>query len=127
MSGIELYPLPIEKAQLNEYRKDLKDEYRIVLGATYERLRAALDGQSVISAPGLKKGDIISSEYLAGLESADWFNIRMSEDSLNDMLEKADAQLDERRTEHEERFEIKRNKLQTGDDLAPGVLKIVKV
>jgi DNA-directed RNA polymerase subunit beta len=117
----------IEKAQLNEYRKDLKDEYRIVLGATYERLRAALDGQSVISAPGLKKGDVISSEYLAGLESADWFNIRMSEDSLNDMLEKADAQLDERRTEHEERFEIKRNKLQTGDDLAPGVLKIVKV
>ena len=117
----------IEVAQLNEYRKDLKDEYRIILGATYERLRAALDGQAVISAPGLKKGDLITSEYLADLESSDWFNIRMSEDSLNEMLEKADAQLDERRNEHEERFEVKRNKLQTGDDLAPGVLKIVKV
>jgi len=117
----------IETAQLNEYRKDLKDEYRIVLGATYERLRAALDGQSVISAPGLKKGDVITSEYLAGLDSSEWFNIRMSEDSLNEMLEKADAQLDERRNEHEERFEVKRSKLQTGDDLAPGVLKIVKV
>ena len=117
----------IETAQLNEYRKDLKDEYRIVLGATYERLRAALDGQAVISAPGLKKGDVISSEYLAGLESSEWFNIRMSEDALNEMLEKADAQLEERRNEHEERFEIKRSKLQTGDDLAPGVLKIVKV
>ena len=117
----------IETAQLNEYRKDLKDEYRIVLGATFERLRVALDGQAVISAPGLKKGDVITSEYLAGLESSDWFNIRMSEDNLNDMLEKADAQLEERRNEHEERFEIKRSKLQTGDDLAPGVLKIVKV
>jgi DNA-directed RNA polymerase subunit beta len=117
----------IEVAQLNEYRKDLKDEYRIVLGATYERLRTALDGQPVISAQGLKKGDVLTSEYLAGLDSADWFNIRMSEDSLNEMLEKADAQLAERRNEHEDRFEIKRNKLQTGDDLAPGVLKIVKV
>ena len=117
----------IEKSQLNEYRKDLKDEYRIVLGATYERLRAALDGQGVISAPDLKKGDVVTSEYLAGLDSSDWFNIRMSDDSLNEMLEKADAQLEERRNEHEERFEIKRNKLQTGDDLAPGVLKIVKV
>jgi len=117
----------IETAQLNEYRKDLKEEYRIVLGATYERLRSALEGQTVISAPGLKKGDEISSDYLSGLESSDWFNIRMSEDSLNEMLEKAELQLEERRNEHEERFEVKRSKLQTGDDLAPGVLKIVKV
>ena len=117
----------IEKSQLDEYRKDLKDEYRIVLGATHERLRTALEGQSVITAPGLTKGDVISSEYLSGLETADWFSIRMSEDSLNELLEKAEAQLEERRNEHEERFEVKRNKLQTGDDLAPGVLKIVKV
>jgi len=117
----------IEKSQLDEYRKDLKDEYRIVLGATYERLRTSLEGQSVITAPGLTKGDVISSEYLSGLETADWFSIRMSEDSLNELLEKAEAQLEERRNEHEERFEVKRNKLQTGDDLAPGVLKIVKV
>jgi len=51
----------------------------------------------------------------------------MADDALNDMLEKAEAQLQERRTEHEDRFEVKRRKLQTGDDLAPGVLKIVKV
>lgn len=45
----------IEKEQLNQYRKDLKDEYRIVEGATFERLLSALKGQSVISGPSLKK------------------------------------------------------------------------
>ncbi len=117
----------IEEAQLDKFRKDLKDEYRIVSGATYERLTAALDGQAVISGPGLKKGDKISGEYLNGLESGDWFKIRMADDALNDMLEKAEGQLEERKKEHEERFETKKRKLQTGDDLAPGVLKIVKV
>jgi len=117
----------IENEQLNQFRKDLKDEYRIVLGATYERLTSYLDGQAVISAPGLKKGDVITSDYLNGLDSSDWFNIRMAEDTLNEMLEKAEAQLEERRKDQDERFEVKKGKLQTGDDLAPGVLKIVKV
>ena len=117
----------IEMSQLDAFRKDLRDEYRIASGATYERLSAALTGQKVVSAPGLKKGDLIAADYLAGLESDDWFKIRVSDDALNDQLEKAEALLQERRQEHEERFEVKRRKLQTGDDLAPGVLKIVKV
>ena len=117
----------IQNEQLNQFRKDLKDEYRIVLGATFERLTKTLTGSSVISAPGLKKGDVITEEYMKGLDSKEWFNIRMSDDSLNDTLEKAEAQLEERRKDQEDRFEVKKNKLQTGDDLAPGVLKIVKV
>jgi DNA-directed RNA polymerase subunit beta len=119
--------LDIENAQLDKFRKDLKDEYRILQGATYERLGAALEAQAIISAPGLKKGDVISGDYLKTLEAGDWFKIRMSDDALNDMLEKAEAQLEERKKEHEDRFEVKKRKLQTGDDLAPGVLKIVKV
>ena len=117
----------IEEAQLDKFRKDLKDEFRIVSGATYERLNAALSGQAVISAPGLKKGDTVSADYLAGLDVSEWFKIRMADDALNEMLEKAEGQLEERKKEHEERFETKKRKLQTGDDLAPGVLKIVKV
>ena len=117
----------IENDQLDKFRKDLKDEFRIVQGATYERLTKALIGQSVISAPGLKKGDELTEAYLGGLEPNDWFSIRMAEDSLNEMLEKAEAQLEDRRKDQEERFEVKKGKLQTGDDLAPGVLKIVKV
>jgi DNA-directed RNA polymerase subunit beta len=117
----------IQNEQLNQFRKDLKDELRIVLGATFERLTKTLSGNSVISAPGLKKGEIITEDYLKSVDSKDWFNIRMSDDSLNDTLEKAEAQLEERRKDQEARFEVKKNKLQTGDDLAPGVLKIVKV
>ena len=119
--------LDIEEAQLDKFRKDLKDEFRIVMGATYERLSDALVGQKVVSAPRLKNGDAITSEYLSSLEANDWFNLRMAEDSLNEMLEKAEAQLEDRRKDHAERFEVKKRKLQTGDDLAPGVLKIVKV
>jgi DNA-directed RNA polymerase subunit beta len=119
--------LDIEKSQLDEFRKDLKDEYRIVQGATFERLQAALSGKAVKSAPGLSKGEQASLEYLKGLTIDDWFKIRMEDETLNELLEKAEAQLAEKRAEQDERFESKKRKLQTGDDLAPGVLKIVKV
>ncbi|MAL99651.1 DNA-directed RNA polymerase subunit beta [Hydrocarboniclastica marina] len=119
--------LSIEKEQLDEYRKDLKDEYRIVEGATFERLRNALRDQAVISAPGMKKGDKLTDDSFAGLGRDDWFKIRMSDDALNELIEKSEEGLIARRKEHEERFEDKKRKIQQGDDLAPGVLKIVKV
>ncbi|MDX1799652.1 MAG: DNA-directed RNA polymerase subunit beta [Marinobacter sp.] len=119
--------LAIEKEQLDKYRKDLKDEYRIVAGATFERLMSALVGQEVISGPGLKKGAKLDEEYLSGLTSDDWFKLRLKDDGLNELLEKSEQGLEDRKKEHEERFEDKKRKLQQGDDLAPGVLKIVKV
>ena len=119
--------LSIEQDELDAFRKDLRDEYRIVEAATFERLAAALDGQKVISGPGLKKGDALSEDYLGKLSSDEWFKLRLQDDSLNELLERAEQQLGERRKDQEERFEIKRNKIQQGDDLAPGVLKIVKV
>ena len=83
----------IELSQLDAFRKDLRDEYRIASGATYERLSAAITGQKVVSAPGLKKGDVVTADYLAGLGSDDWFKrMRLSDDALNDMLEKAESQ-----------------------------------
>ena len=57
----------------------------------------------------------------------DWFAIRMDKAELNDQIAAAQAQLGERRIDLDERFEEKRRKLQSGDDLAPGVLKTVKV
>ena len=117
----------IEKAQLDEYRKDLNEEFRIVEDDTFARLREALRGQSVDRGPALKKGDIISDEYLDGLEHEQWFKLAMSEESLNEMLDRSREQLKERRAQLDERFEDKKKKLQTGDDMAPGVLKIVKV
>jgi len=117
----------IEQMQLTEIRKDLDDEYRIVESATYQRLERALVGQKAASAPGKTKGLTIDEEYLAGLGKDDWFKIRMQDDSLNALLERAEAQLGERKASLDARYADKRQKLETGDDLAPGVLKIVKV
>ncbi|WP_339678091.1 DNA-directed RNA polymerase subunit beta [uncultured Zhongshania sp.] len=119
--------LEIEKMQLDQFRKDLNEEYRIVEEATFVRLSNALDGQKILSGPGMKKGDELSAAGLQELKKDDWFKLRMADEPLNAALEDADKQLGEHRKTLEERFEDKKRKLTTGDDLAPGVLKIVKV
>ena len=117
----------IEQSQIAKVRKDLDDEYRIIEGATYQRLARALLDKPAASAPGMTKGGTITQDYLNGLGKDDWFRIRMRDDALNDQLDRADAQLKERRTELDDKLADKRRKLESGDDLAPGVLKIVKV
>ncbi|MGI9283733.1 MAG: DNA-directed RNA polymerase subunit beta [Endozoicomonas sp.] len=117
----------IEKSALDEYRKDLNEEFRIVEEDTFDRLREALRGQSVDRGPGLSKGNTITDEFLNGLEHEQWFRLSMSDEALNEQLDLAREQLKERRAQLDERFEDKKKKLQTGDDMAPGVLKIVKV
>jgi len=119
--------LAIEKEQLDEIRKDLQEEFRIVETATFERLSASLVGQSVEGGAGLKKGTVLTEEILAGIERGQWFKLRMTEDSHNEQLEMAQAYLTDRRKLLDDKFEDKKRKLQQGDDLAPGVLKIVKV
>ncbi|MDO9317831.1 MAG: DNA-directed RNA polymerase subunit beta [Gammaproteobacteria bacterium] len=119
--------LEIERAQLGKVRKDINDEYKIVEGATFHRLRSALLGKTVAGGPGLKKGAVLSAEFLDSLPRDDWFKLRLVEEELNKQLERAEAQLKERRIELDDRFEDKKRKLTQGDDLAPGVLKIVKV
>lgn len=119
--------LEIEKSQLAKVRKDINDEFRIVQGATFHRLRAALVGKTVAGGPGLKKGATLTDEYLDGLDHDDWFKLRLADDDLNKQIERAEEQLKERRVALDDRFEDKKRKLTQGDDLAPGVLKIVKV
>jgi DNA-directed RNA polymerase subunit beta len=117
----------IEQAQLTQIRKDLDDEMRIIEAATFERLQRALVGNKVASAPGLAKDKAIDDEYLAELPADDWFRIRMKDDQLNEQLERAEAHLQERKEDLDAIYQDKRGKIETGDDLAPGVLKIVKV
>ncbi len=117
----------IEKTALNQFRKDLNDEFRIMENATFERLRAALVGHKVVKAPGLKKGEALTDQVSAEFDHEKWAKVRMEDDTLNDLLARAEEQLAERRKLLDERFEDKKRKLQSGDDLAPGVLKIVKV
>ena len=99
--------LAIERQELDEVRKDLDDEYRIVEGATFGRLRQALRGKEVASAPGLDKGDAVAEEWLDALPGDDWFRIRMADDALNNQLEKAEKQLKDRRAALDAVFEDK--------------------
>ena len=119
--------LEIETAALTQFRLDLNDEFRIMENATFERLTTAFSGSEIIKAPGLKKGDKLTTEVAAAFASSEWFGVRMSDEALNEQLSRADEMLKERRSILDERYEDKKNKLQSGDDLAPGVLKTVKV
>ena len=117
----------IEKAALDQYRKDLNDEYRIIENATLGRLFNALKGNKVVKATDLKKGAELTPEAVAEFKADDWFAIRMQDAELNELISGAQDQLAERRADLDARFDEKSGKLKSGDDLAPGVLKTVKV
>ena len=119
--------LSIEKSEIEAYRKDFRDEYRIVESATYDRLRDALLGNKANSGAGGIKNAEVTDELLNGLEKEDWFSLRMADSALNELLDAANTQLEEQRARLDAQLADKRDKIETGDDLAPGVLKIVKV
>ncbi|MEE4191934.1 MAG: DNA-directed RNA polymerase subunit beta [Halieaceae bacterium] len=119
--------LQIERHQLDEYRKDLNEEYRIFEEAMYSRLGNLLKGKKTASGGGLAKGSTLTAKVLEDLDREQWFKLKMVNAELNESLAAAQTQLKEQRKLLDERFEDKKRKLQSGDDLAPGVLKIVKV
>ena len=117
----------IDQMQLDEVRKDLNEEFRIIEEATFERLRRALVGQDAANGAGVKKGAAVTDDMLDELEYSAWFKIRMKDDVLNEQLDAAEKYLIETQKDLDARLDDKRKKLESGDDLAPGVLKIVKV
>jgi DNA-directed RNA polymerase subunit beta len=120
--------ISIENEQLRQVRKDLDDQLRIVENAIFQRIENALVGKIADKGPDkLKKGSKITVAYLAGLDQEDWFKIRMRNDEMNELLEQMADQLKEQRKAFDARFEEKKGKITQGDDLAPGVLKMVKV
>ena len=118
--------LDIEKTQLDDYRKDLKDELRIFEEVTKDRLRAVLVGTEVLGGAGLGKGPLSLNE-LNELPLEKWFEIRVLDDKVALQLDKTKEFLQQQQEVLDERFEDKRRKLTGGDELAHGVLKIVKV
>jgi len=119
--------LQIEKSQLDEYRKDLNEEYRIFEEAMYSRLGNLLKGKKTVSGGGLTRGTSLTAEILEELDRELWFKLKIAGGDMNELLAAAQNQLTQQHELLEDRFEDKRRKLQSGDDLAPGVLKIVKV
>ncbi|CBL43941.1 DNA-directed RNA polymerase beta subunit [gamma proteobacterium HdN1] len=119
--------LQIENAEIEKYRKDLNDEFRIIQIATVQRLKKALLDRRVNGGAGFKRGDSLTQELLEGLDNSALFELRLADEDAAESLEKAKAYLDEVRSEQERKLANKKRKITTGDDLAHGVLKIVKV
>ena len=120
--------LAIEKAELEKVRKDLEDQRRILEEDLFQRVRSAMLGKAAEAGPKkIKPGSQIDEEYLSDLPREQWLEIRLQDDEGNAAVERAAERLKLQRKEFEKRFEEKRAKITAGDDLAPGVLKMVKV
>ena len=117
-----------EADELAVIKKDLRDQQKIVEDDTYDRIARLLSSKVAEGGPGdLKAGDKVSRSYLQELPRDKWFEIRLQDESANTVLEGIRDQLAEQARHFDEFFEEKRRKLETGDDLSPGVLKLVKV
>ncbi len=120
--------LAIEKSEIERVRKDLNDQRRILEDDLFSRVRTTLIGKIADGGPKkLKAGSSITVEYLDDLPREQWFEIRLQEDEANAQLEQVAERLTAQQREFEKRFEDKKSKITAGDDLAPGVLKMVKV
>ncbi len=118
----------IEEMEIKRVKKDFDDQFRILESAIYARLRTLILGKVANGGPaGFKKGAEISDEYLQSLKKDEWFSIRMKDEDAAESLERAQKQIEAHKKEFEKRFTDKRAKITAGDDLAPGVLKMVKV
>jgi DNA-directed RNA polymerase subunit beta len=120
--------LEIERANVAHARKDLDDERRILENDIFQRVEKLLVGKTAEGGPGgITDGAKLTKPMLVKLAREEWFAIRLKNEQANEQLERAAEQLEKQRLEFEERFKNKRAKITTGDDLAPGVLKMVKV
>ncbi|MCS5548130.1 MAG: DNA-directed RNA polymerase subunit beta, partial [SAR86 cluster bacterium] len=119
--------LDIEESQLEEIKKDIDEELSIIEGATFSRLENILIGKRVASAKGFSKGSAIKKEHLDEVPKNDWFKIRLQNESVNKQVKEIESNLNQYREKLKEIFKERKNKVASGDDLAPGVLKVVKV
>jgi DNA-directed RNA polymerase subunit beta len=120
--------LAIEKSELEVVRKDLDDTLRILEEDIYDRVERLLTGKVAQGGPDkLKSGSKINKVYLDEVPREQWFEIRLKNDDANQQLETAAERLKAQRAEFDRRYDEKKEKITAGDDLAPGVLKMVKV
>jgi DNA-directed RNA polymerase subunit beta len=114
--------------QLRSFKTDLADQMRIVERDAFARIRRMIVGQVANGGPKkLAKGTALTDAYLDGLELYHWFDIRLADETLAVQLEAVREGLENTRKDFEQAFEIKKKKLTQGDELPPGVQKMVKV
>jgi DNA-directed RNA polymerase subunit beta len=118
----------IEKSELERFKKDLYDQFRILEDHVYQRVEKLLLRKTAAGGPKkLKAGTTITKDYLEEVPREKWFEIRLQNEEADKQLEQLSEQLKERRKDFDRRYDEKKAKLTAGDDLAPGVLKMVKV
>jgi DNA-directed RNA polymerase subunit beta len=114
--------------ELKSYRKDLNDQLRIVENDAYARIERLLLNKVANGGPKkLAKGAKITHEYLEGVARYDWFDIRLASEESARQLEAMRESLAQLRVQFDQMFEQKKKKLTQGDELPPGVQKMVKV
>jgi DNA-directed RNA polymerase subunit beta len=117
----------IEADHLSVAKKDADDQIKIINDATRIRLVDIIKGSKISKGPGLKKGSTPSADDLSDLSLDDLLSVRTSEDSANSKIEDAEKALKQYLKDIQESFDEKKQKITRGHDLAPGVIKIVKV
>ena len=118
----------IQNEEIERLRKDAADERTILNRATYNRLKDMLLGQTASAAPkGVKKGSEIDEELLEGIDRHEWFKFAVADDNRQAQIEAVKTQYDQAVKLIDDKFEDRKEKLERGDELAPGVLKMVKV
>ncbi len=114
--------------ELKRYKKDLADQMRIVETDTFDRIEKLLIGKTANKGPKkLVKGTKVTKAYLDGIERYDWFDISLVIEESQLQLEQLKDGLSRMREEFDRAFEAKSKKLTQGDELPPGVQKMVKV
>jgi len=114
--------------ELKSYRKDLNDQLRIVENDAFARIEKLLLGKTVNGGPKrIAKGTKLTKEYLEGVGRYDWFDIRLAGEDSARQLEAMKDSLAQMRVQFDAMFEQKKKKLTQGDELPPGVQKMVKV
>ncbi|MCW9029194.1 MAG: DNA-directed RNA polymerase subunit beta [Kangiella sp.] len=118
----------IENAEVASAKKDLNDEFRILADSIYQRARNLVMGCVGEKGPNkFKKGSKITVDYLDELEPSQYLEIQLRVEEKQQALESLANYLAEQRKEYDKKFEVQKLKITQGDDLAPGVQKIVKV
>jgi len=117
----------IEADHLSVAKKDADDQIKIINDATRIRLVDVIKGSKISKGPGLKKGSIASADDLSELSLDDLLSVRTADESANSKIEDAEKALKQYLKDIQESFDEKKQKITRGHDLAPGVIKIVKV
>ncbi len=120
--------LQIEESEIEQVRKDLNDQLRIYEDDIYARVERLITNKVADGGPdGLQAGSKVTKSYLEGLDRSRWFEVRMGDEAINTQLETLAKQLTGQRESFDQKLLVQKEKIAAGDDLKPGVLKMVKV